>query len=128
MNADELLLAWAQEKAPEWLEEQVRHYNNIRGIPQINTLGHMANKIKGATVEHILHCGPKIYAIPNHEWSCGCYSEYTRDDSWVVHAYIRCAHGIVAEMVKELSPWSMPEVIQELADLDEKCMYDDPDY
>ena len=126
MTADELLLQWAKEQAPEWLDKEMQR--TVRNHPYVvDQMGVMSSKIYGATCEHIKHCGPKIYAV-NHEWECGCYSEYTRDDDWMVHTYVRCRHGLTVEMRLRVDVWQMPDVIQRLAELDPGCAYDDPDH
>lgn len=129
MDADQLLLEWAQKRVSGWLEKQVETCNANRPYTYfVDKLYEMAYRIKAASFEHLLNCTPHVYGIPGHEWECSCYSEYTRDDRWMVHTYITCHHGVLAQMVEEISPWRMPEVIQQLAEADEGCRYDDDDY
>jgi len=131
VDYDQLLLDWANKEAKPWLQKQLEEHNRYKPNLFIDKLYEMAYFIKGATLEHLLNCSPRVYGIPGHEWECGCYSEYTRDDRWMVHAYITCHHGIYTQMSHEISSWRLPEVwdqFEELAAQDEGCAYDDPDY
>lgn len=133
-DADQLLLEWAEKKIKPWLADRVR--NHPRNAPDERfwrdkesfEMHRMAHVISGAVDEHLLNCSPRVYGIPGHDWECGCYSEYTRDDQWTVHAYITCHHGLLTQMVHYVNPYDMPEIIQELAQNDGGCAYDDPDW
>jgi hypothetical protein len=136
-DADQLLLNWAKAQFPEYARDKVDKHN--RYVEKTNAhndrnplvrIGISELEIIHAhTLAHLINCKPKISAV-DHEWECGCYSEYTRDDSWVVHCRVSCAHGLITEMRVTLDSWRIPEVLQELADMDEGCGYDnnDPDY
>lgn len=128
VDADQLLLEWASKEAKPWLQSQLEEHNRYKPKLFIDKLYEMAYLIKGATLEHLVNCSPRVYGIPGHEWECGCYSEYTRDDNWMIHAYVTCSHGLFAQMVQRLDSWDMPEVLRQLAEEDEGCAYDDPDY
>lgn len=134
VDADELLLEWATKKIKPWLEDKIKahqrwvSFSELYHDQDVFKLSEMAHKILGATYEHMLNCSPRVYGIPGHEWECGCYSEYTRDDNWTVHAYVTCSHGLFVQMFHYVDPYSLPEIIQELAESDEGCAYDDPDY
>lgn len=133
-DADQLLLEWATKKIKPWLEDKIKTHNKWKpdgrfwGNQEQFKLHEMAYVIEGATLEHLLNCTPRVYGIPGHKWECECYSEYTRDDQWTVHAYVTCHHGLFTQMVHYVDPWSMPQIIQELAENDEGCQYDDPDW
>lgn len=134
MDADQLLLEWATKQIKPWLDRQINIHNlnkpdrRFWRDDESFKMYEMAHVINGAVYEHLLHCTPRVYGIPGHEWECGCYSEYTRDDRWMIHAYVTCTHGLFTQMVMEIEPYSMPEIIQQLAESDEGCKYDDPDY
>ena len=123
MDADQLLLEWATKQIKPWLEGKLKVYNYYRPSYR-DPLTEMAVKIAGATIEHLVNCTPRVYAIPSHDWECGCYSEYTRDDRWMIHTYVTCPHRLFTQMEHELSPYDMPEIIQQLAEEDEGCVYD----
>ena len=134
MDADQLLLEWATKKIKPWLEQRVKSWpswapdRRFWRDDKAYDMHLMAHKIEGATLEHLLNCDPRVYGIPGHAWECGCYSEYTRDDQWTVHAYVTCHHNLFTQMVHYVNVYDMPEIIQELAEQDEGCAYDDSDY
>lgn len=134
MDADQLLLEWATKEIKPWLEDRVKLYKRWPFDGRYwrdegdRKLAEMAHMITAATFEHLYNCKPRVYGIPGHEWECGCYSEYTRDDYWVIHAYVTCSHGLFVEMSRQVDSWDMPEVLRQLAEQDEGCVYDDPDY
>lgn len=130
MDYDQLLLEWAQGEIRPWLAEMIESHQRYKRPSEwyADKLSEMADLIKGATLEHLYNCTPRVYAIPSHEWECGCYSEYTRDDRWMVHTYITCYHGIYTQMSHEISSWRLPKIwekFEELAHSDEGCRYDD---
>lgn len=136
MDADLLLLEWAKGKFPEWARQKVNAHNryvekilahNERNPDYAMVNDHVAI-IQAHTLAHLINCGSTHVSAVDHEWECSCYSEYTRDDEWVVHARVSCYHNIATDMRVNLDAWSMPEVLQELADMDEGCRFDDPDY
>ena len=66
-----------------------------------------------------LHGNPSDMMIVNLDsgWSCGCYSEYTRDDRYELTATIRTRAGNV-EFV--YGSWGdLPSMIQELQDMED---------
>lgn len=131
-DADQLLLDWARDKFPEWAKRRVDQHNQF--VDRTNAhnernpdyrIGIQQSEILHVyTLAHIRNCGPRIFAV-DHEWECGCYSEYTRDDSWMVHCRVSCAHDLLTEMRLAVSIWEMPQLIQDLADADEGCAYDE---
>jgi hypothetical protein len=135
-DVNQLLLDWAKGKFPEWARDKVNRHNehvaavlkhNQRNPDYAYNVDH-GGAIQAHTLAHLINCGSTHVSSIDHQWECGCYSEYTRDDSWVVHCRVSCYHNIVTDMRIELSSYDMPEVLQELADMDEGCQYDDSDY
>lgn len=135
MDADELLLEWARTKFPEYARDKVLQHNhdvertkahNERN-PDYVVKVDLVEIIKAHTLAHIRNCQPQIYAV-DHAWECNCYSEYTRDDSWMIHFRVSCCHQLFTEVRIEVDSYDMPEVLRELADMDGVCMYDDPAY
>lgn len=62
-----------------------------------------------------------------HGVECGCYSEYTRDDSWYLPATLECPHG--KEMSVTLSDFghTLPDAVAAIANADYdnfECIYD----
>jgi len=136
-NADELLLEWARNEFPKWARERVEQHNHAVGRtkahnernPDYATAVDQAAIITAHTLAHIKNCGPQIYAV-DHQWECGCYSEFTRDDNWMIHCRVSCKHGLMTDMRMSVDAWDMPEILRELSELDagDGCMYDDPEY
>ncbi len=55
--------------------------------------------------DHLSSC-PTAYATIDHEctgWECGCYSSWTREDSFVVIYSVQCEHG--NDVMGERSHW-----------------------
>ena len=112
-TADELLAEWILKIGfPEWAK----------------------NRCQWATYErdklaHLYQCPTLRVDGTRHGWECGCYSEYTRDDSWYVHATMACDHHPDGyEFGKELYGSELPEVLRQMSELDEQdfdCPYED---
>jgi hypothetical protein len=51
-------------------------------------------EILDAERSHLLNCDTKLQVEKEPEWSCGCYSEYTRGDGFLIHTMIFCVCGL----------------------------------
>ena len=136
LDADQLLLEWAKDKFPGWAREQVDRHNkyvaqvlehNKRNPDYAYNVDHVG-VIQAHVLAHLINCRSTRITAVDHEWECNCYSEYTRDDEWVVHTRVSCYHDIAYDMRIRFSGYSMPEVLRELSQMDEGCQYDDLDY
>lgn len=95
MNADELVAAWAL----DMYRERYRYYENTDYFHKFN---------------HLKECAT-AKAIPvNYEWSCGCYSEYTRDDGFETSFNITCECGVEDSFTHSGGDWDLPDIIQQL--------------
>jgi hypothetical protein len=60
-------------------------------------------------------------------WECGCYSEFTRDDTFVFRAKIRKGDGTVFEWSYG-HWWDLPSFIEELDEyINDSCPYSEED-
>jgi hypothetical protein len=73
---------------------------------------------------HLHHCDTAVIAVDDMEWSCGCYSEYTRDDYFYMNFVVNCACGFTAKFQLQKS-YGLPQFIEELDAFknNEECPY-----
>lgn len=123
MNADELVLEWIKSKLPQWYNEKIERLSEALehspGGPSA-----VSWKKELVVLEHLQGCNLAKAIAPDHRWECGCYSEYTRDDDWLLQATIVCGHMLSHEYVRRLHNGEVPQALEELFQLDERdCPY-----
>lgn len=81
---------------------------------------------------HLANCPDAKVVDSDVEWSCGCYSDYTRQDECQLLTRIACHHK--AQTVYSWTEWyEVPNVLERLyvrskeEDLPEKCVYEEAD-
>ncbi|AVD99336.1 hypothetical protein SEA_BILLNYE_163 [Streptomyces phage BillNye] len=116
MTTNELVNEFLFEKFKEQAREQYRVWNFDKDdiLP-----GYEKHK-------HLVDC--ETTAIKNAECDleCGCYSCYTRDDSFAMTAHIGCDCGVELRFVYGYM-WNLPDFITELDEYKEamaKCYHD----
>jgi hypothetical protein len=81
---------------------------------------------------HLRDCKEVEIVRCEHDWHCGCYSEYTRDDTWEIAIHMECPHlGLKSWLLNRWSWGDLPEIIAELRERDAKafeCSVDGHDY
>lgn len=66
-------------------------------------------------VKHLKACKSTQVTKCEHGWECGCYSEYARDDGWMVSAHLVCDHGkTVYWGLREYRWGNLPEILKEV--------------
>lgn len=103
MNADELV--------SQWVVSDFRRRSEYQ---------HLYGPYVSNDEEHLSRCIDLTFTSHSHEWECGCYSTYTRDDSWSIRGTISCPHGTSIPYWTTASEWDsgLPGVIKEMIDLD----------
>ena len=69
-------------------------------------------------LRHLRECQEAKVVWCHHEWGCGCYSEYTRDDEWRITARLECPHEGKDWQFLEVRWGNLPEILEELRRLD----------
>lgn len=77
------------------------------------------------TEGHLIHCPTTYVSEAEAGWVCGCYSEYTRDDSFDVDATITCECGETTQWC--YAGWGdLPAVLKELEEYNNsECPWED---
>ena len=68
--------------------------------------------------KHLVDCESIVVKTAECEWSCGCYSCYTRDDVFDMTAHIGCDCGVEVRFCYG-SMYNLPDFIQELDEYNE---------
>lgn len=72
--------------------------------------------------KHLARCESTAVQVTDCGWECGCYSCYTRDDSFQMSAHVGCDCGV--EMRWNYGYfWELPDFIEELKQYDH-CRHD----
>lgn len=61
---------------------------------------------------HLAACPTTTARGFDARWSCGCYSEYTRDDRFELHFDVSCECG--ESTVWSVGDWDLPMILQQL--------------
>jgi hypothetical protein len=78
--------------------------------------------------KHLLNCRTTRASVRDAEWECGCYSEVTREDMFVVRFSLSCGCGCRYSIVDTLDLQHENLMEQLLEYEDNQCPYEDEDY